>query len=459
MVIATKFGGTSVANGRNLEQVIDIILSNPKRRVNVLSGPGKRDKEDIKLTDLSIGIGNAAYEGQNYMQLLEMVVQRFVDITSYFHINTSFLDPLIASLNNVIKSTPLSKNQYLDGIKPYGEIIISAIAAEALRMKGVDAQVYRPEDIGMMTNSDFGNAKLLDGSYQRIAQVLNPVLERPGKVIIVPGFYGVDSNGRYVTFQRGGSDLTGAVLANALDAELCENWTDTDGILRADPRVVDNPEVIKMLTYREAREMAYSGAQVLHPDTLMPLIAKGIPLHVRNTFAPEREGTYIVATKLPTGSVVEGITHKDGFSMVYVEQMGMNEQVGYLSKLTGIFAENGVSIDHLTTSVDSVAIAIDNGNGRLNMVREDIIKSGLVDSPDGINIAYNKSLVCVVGEGMRHTTGVMAKVSSALASQGINIETVFQGPSERNIIFGLEQKDAIKAVRAIYNLYFGKPAM
>ena len=243
MVIVAKFGGTSVANGRNLEQVINIILANPNRKVNVFSGPGKRFEEDIKVTDLLIVLGHASYDGQIPTDLLEMVKgiadtsdadkipaqlidaakQRFTDITDYFHIDRSFLDPLFDSLGGAIGTVQENKDQYMDGIKPYGEIILSEIAAEVLRRKGVDAQVYRPENIGMKTDGNFGRARLKKESFEEIAKSLKPVLEGSNRLIIVPGFYGVDEHGRYTTFPRGGSDLTGAILANALDAELYEN--------------------------------------------------------------------------------------------------------------------------------------------------------------------------------------------------------------------------------------------
>lgn len=458
MVTVTKFGGTSVANGHNLEQVIDIILANPKRRVNVFSGPGKRSKKDAKVTDLLIEIGTIAYSDEVPSQLVDTAKQRFIDITDYFHIGRSFLDPLFDSLDKAIGDVSGDKGKYLDGIKPYGEIILSEIAAEILRSRGLDAQVYRHENIGMKTDGNFGRARVKETSYGEIAASLKPVLEGSNEIIIIPGFYGVDEHGRYTTFPREGSDLTGAILANALDAELYENWTDTNGIRRADPRIVDDPNIIGNMTYKEARELAYSGAQVLHPDTLTPLIAKSIPLNVRNTFNPDNEGTYITVTKGTSGNTVEGIAHKDGFTIIYLEKTGMNEQIGYLQALGGIFAEAGVSIDQITTSVDSLAIAVASEyDNKIDAIRSRIIEAGLVDR-DGIGIAYNKSLVCVVGEGMRHTIGVMQRLSSALANAGINIETVFQGPSERSIIFGVDQKDAIGAVRSIYNSYFPKPA-
>ena len=186
--------------------------------------------------------------------------------------------------------------------------------------------------------------------------------------------------------------------------------------------------------------------------------AKGIPLNVRNTFNPSNKGTYISVSKGTGRNVVEGIAHKDGFAILYIEKIGMNEETGYLRRLMNIFSKNGVSIDQVTTSVDSIAIAVANENEKIDTVRGRIIELGLVDNSDGVDIAYNRSLVCVVGEGMRHTVGVLQRLSSALAAEKINIETVFQGPSERSVIFGIDQKDAVRAVRAIYNLYFCKPA-
>ncbi|MFH0868138.1 MAG: aspartate kinase [Candidatus Woesearchaeota archaeon] len=458
MVIAAKFGGSSVKDGATLEHIIDnIILQDSRRRVIVLSAPGKLESNDIKVTDLLIELGNSYYKSKQYPEKpVEKIRSRFYDIVDHFGIERHFLYSQFGSLSRAIIKNNSNIDEYLDGIKPYGEIINSEIAAEVLRRKGINAKVYRPENIGMEIDGNFGNAKLKESSYQKIAENLKPVLEETGEIIIVPGFYGINESGNFTTFQRGGSDLSGAILANAVDAELYENWTDKEGILRADPRIIDNPNIIRNMTYREARELAYSGAEILHPDTLIPLIDKGTLLHVRNTFNPRNEGTYISSNKEPNGNVVEGIAHKQGFTVLYMEKTGMNEEIGYLSRLTKIFDDNKVSIDQITTGIDSVSIAVaSNGHNRnINAVRDEIINAGLVNDPNDVEVGYDKSLVCVVGEGMRHTPGVFEKVSGALASKKINIETIYQA-SERSIIFGLDQKDAVNAVKAIYNLFFG----
>lgn len=475
MVIVSKYGGTSTADGQSLERVINIILAGPERRVIVPSAPGKRSQTDEKVTDLLIQLGTNVYNEfdrtneQPYIFRTELhdIQRRFIDITDYFGMESSFLNPQFKSLVTAINRFTIFDEPrrpeviitipddylayYLDKIKPFGEIIVSEIIAEVLRRRGINAQVYRPEEIGMITDGNFGNAKLVDASYKKIAKALKPVLQGTDEIIVVPGFYGVDKDGRFTTFPRGGSGLTGAILANALDAQLYENWTDIDGIRRVDPRIVDNPDIIRRLTYREARELAYSGAEILHPDALIPLIAKGIPLNVRNTFNPNHEGTYITATR-DIGNVVEGIAHKNGFTTIYIEKIGMNEQIGYLNRLTEVFARHGVSIDQMTTSIDSVSIAVatNGNNGKINAVRDDIIKEGLADT-GGVKVDYDKAMVCVVGEGMREPPGIVGNLSHELESNGINIETIYKGSSERNIIFGLAQKDAVRAVQLIYS--------
>lgn len=489
MAIVAKFGGHSGRDGATLEHVINnIILQDSRRRVLTFSAPGYRFDDDIKVTDLLIQIGDSYLKSKQYAtDIVDNVKERFYEIADHLGIERSFLNPYFQSLEDTVKGKAgnnwlwnkavsayrsardsimygvrkeVRRAKYLDAVMRFGELIQCEIAAEALRKKGVNAKVYYPEEIGLVTDSNFGKAKLKSSSYKRIAEKLKPVLEKTDEIIIIPGFCGVDKHGSFTTLGREGTDFTGAILANAVDAKEYENWGITDGVMRADPRIVENPEMIRDLTFTQARELAYSGANVLHPDTLAPLVKKNIPLHVRNTFDPQRIGTYIRATKEPDVNIVDGVACKKGFAVFYLQKMGANEEIGYLNRLTGIFAKRGVSIDQMTTSIDSIAIAVANNamNIDIGALKHAIIKAGLVDGPDAINAEYDKAMVCVVGEGMRHTPGVLEKLSGALSSNGINIETVYHGPSQGNVIFGIAQKDAERAVRAIYNACFGKPA-
>lgn len=450
MVIVCKFGGTSTKDGQTLERVIDsIIIPNMERRVVVVSAPAG-------ITNLLMQVGERYHSSGVYpRELVEQVKERYVLSATHLNVKESFLSPHFDSLEEAIKNFNPDRERYLDTIKPYGEIINAELLAAALIKKGINGICCRPENVGMIGEGNHGNAKILPESYQNIARALKPILEQTDQIVVFPGFYLIDKNGEFMTFSRGGSDLTGAILANALDAELYENWTDVNGIARADPKVIRKPRTIKRLTYQEARELAYSGAKVLHPDTLIPLIEKGIPLHVRNTLEPWKEGTYIGPSKLPNGHVVEGIAHKEGFTFVYVEKIGMNDEIGYLDRFVGIFADHGISIDQITTSVDSVSVALSNSTKeKIEAAKKDILEKGLADR---VNDDYDKALICVVGEGMRHTPGVLQRVSKSLARAGINIETVYQGPSERSIIFGIDQSYAKTATQALYNSYFGNP--
>ena len=422
-MFVAKFGGTSVKDGKTIKHVVDnIILQNRRRRVVVLSAPGKRSAHDVKVTDLLLEAGDAYLSSHSYpRQLVARVRERFTDITDYFGIGSELLDPAFTALEVAIRKSDGNRSAYMDGIAPIGEIINAQIFAAVLRQRNIGAGCYTPENIGIFTDGNFGNAKLRDYSYAKIAESLMPLIEHSKEIIVVPGFYGVTENRRWTTFSRGGSDLTGAILANALDASRYENWTDTDGIRRVDPKVVSDAGIIEKLTYREARELAYSGAQILHPDTLAPLADKRIPLNVRNTFNPGHTGTYVVVSRRRKDSIVEGIAYKEGFAIINVEKNGMNEQVGYLHRLLGIFAEMDVSIDQMTTSVDSVSLAIfTNGHkgGKIEQITGKITDESLADK---VTVAYDRALVCVVGEGMRHAPGVMATVAGALAKRGISM--------------------------------------
>ncbi|MBI2124328.1 aspartate kinase [Candidatus Pacearchaeota archaeon] len=345
---------------------------------------------------------------------------------------------------------------YLDGFISYGEIINSHIATAALRKNGANARLYMPGDIGAVTDGKFGQARLLPSSYDSMKTALRAALARD-ELIVLPGFFAVDSLDRFTTLGRGASDIIGSHVAHAVDAEIYENWTDQNGILTAHPDVVENPQTIGRLTYREARELAISGAKILHQDTLSPLISKGIPLNVRNTFNPPHSGTYIGPTKEPNGHVVEGIAHKTDFAVIYLEKIGIEGEVGYLSRVTDIFARHGLPIERSPDSSDSLALIVPQNKGankyKIKAVVREIEENGLVDSE--VNVQYDRGLICVVGEGMRYASGVLAKVTGALASAGINIETCIQGPSQRNITLGLHPNDVHRAVRAIHNAYFG----
>lgn len=454
MVIVCKFGGTSAKDGPTLEHVIDkIILADERRRVTVVSA-------QAGVTDQLIAAAKEYHSHSEYPSyLLQSIKDRYTKSANHFNLGDNFLESHFDAMGRAISNRIDDLSRYIDGIIPYGERFNAEILAAALRSRGANAQVHYPENIGMVTDGKFGGAKLLNGSYQAMEAELKIALAR-GKVIVLPGFYGMDSQGNFTTLGRGASDITGSHAAHAVDADLYENWSDQNGILRAHPAVVENPESIRNLTYREARELAISGAKILHQDTLIPLISKGIPLNVRNTFNPSHPGTYIGPTKIRNGHAVEAVAHRTDFAVVYLEKIGIESEVGYTSRVTEIFARHGLSIERSPDDNDSLAFIVPQNRGenmgRIAAVAREIERAGLVD--DRVKVQYDRGLVCVIGEGMKDTPGVTARVSGALASAGINIEMIIHGPSQRNITLGFHPNDVLNGVRAIYNAYFRNSA-
>ncbi len=453
MAIVCKFGGTSAKDGQTLERVVDnIILADERRKVVVVSA-------QAGITDKLIKAGSQQYSNDgNPEDLLINVMEEYNRSASHFNLGDNFLKLHFDAMHRALANRVDGIQMYLDGVIPYGERFNAEILAAALRSRGANARVYYPEDIGMRTDGKFGGAKLLHDSYKKMEAALKAALSR-GEIAVLPGFYGVDAQGRFTILGRGASDITGAHASYAVDAELYENWSDQNGILRAHPNVVEKPESIGNLTYREARELAISGANILHQDTLIPLISKGIRLNVRNTFNPSHPGTYIGPTKTPNGHAVEAVAHRTDFAVVYLEKIGIENEVGYTSRVTEIFARHGLSIERSPDDNDSLAFIVPQNKGenmgKIAAVAREIEDAGLVDK---ISIQYDRGLVCVVGEGMKDTPGVTAKVSGALAAANINIEMIVHGPSQRNITLGFHPDNVANAVRAIYSAYFGNSA-
>ncbi|MBQ7576820.1 MAG: aspartate kinase [Synergistaceae bacterium] len=427
--MTAKFGGTSLADASQIKKVAAIIKNDPARRYVVASAPGKRFTDDIKITDLLYKAHSQFMNSEDFNGTLSQISERYAAIIKDLAINFD-----IDSEINAIKQN-ISSRDYLAS---RGEYINSKIIARFLGWEFVDASEV----------IFFNESGLLDES--KTFYVMGEKLKSL-KCAVIPGFYGSMPDGSIKTFSRGGSDITGSIVARAVKADLYENWTDVSGMLSADPRIVNNPRVIDYITYTELRELSYMGASVLHEDAVFPVRQAGIPINIRNTNKPDDKGT-LIAASLPkdmTRRPVTGIAGRKGFCSIRVEKSMMNGETGFGAKLLYIFAKNGVPFEHCPTGIDTISVIVSSDlfdSKRDEILRE--IKNEL--APDFITIEKNLAAVAIVGEGMAGVKGIAAKIFASLANAGINIRMIDQGSDELNIIVGIDDSDYKKAINALY---------
>lgn len=426
-----KFGGTSLADAAQIRKVIDIVHADPCRRVVVVSAPGKRHKDDQKITDLLLAFDASVSGGAPYSWHIDQVVDRYRGIASDLGVDprTEALRELYGLLGDALVSR--------------GEYLMARYLADALGFAFCDAIHFIHFD---------RHAKV---DWEQTNRHCAGLSHRYARGVVVPGFYGAMPDGRIKTFSRGGSDITGAILAAALEAQVYENWTDVSGTLMADPRVVEAPRPIPTMTYQEMRELAYAGANVLHDEAVFPVRKAGIPIHIRNTNAPSDPGTRIVPDEQAPARAhgeITGIAARKGFCVLSIEKAGMNDDLGYGYAVLGILKHAGVSWEHLPGSIDSLSVVIHSSelDGKLESLASQIAKEC---APDRFSVKQGLSLICTVGQGMAETPGVLARLAGALAHAGISIRVVDQGASEISIIVGVEDTQCEQAVRAIYGAF------
>ncbi|MBO5214501.1 MAG: aspartate kinase [Clostridia bacterium] len=433
MLKVLKFGGSSLADAEQFRKVAAIVKSNPANRYVVASAPGKRFPDDIKVTDLLLECYRLARKKESIDGPFGKIEDRFRGIIADLGMNLS-LESEFATIRLVIKNRASR-----DYVASRGEYLNSMILAEYLGYAFLDA-----EDAIFFT--DDGSLDLV-----RTDESLQVLLSEADRAVI-PGFYGSMPNGTVRTFSRGGSDITGSIVARASKADLYENWTDVSGMLMADPRIVSDPEPIPCITYRELRELSYMGASVMHEDAIFPVREAGIPINIRNTNCPEAPGTMIVAsdeqaTKPPHH--VTGISGKRGFSAIHVEKSMMNGQKGFGRRVLQVLEEHGINFEHLPSSIDTMSVVVN--TAELEPERDAVIKA-LEKSvaPDHIDIVNDLALLAVVGRGMVRAHGTAYRVFKALASVDVNVRMIDQGSSELNIIVGIDAVHYEKALEAIY---------
>lgn len=429
-----KFGGSSLASARQFKKVGDIIRSDKARRYVVPSAPGKRNDKDEKVTDLLYQCYDAASTGASYKKILEKIKNRYEEI----------IDGLDLNLNLDYEFNKIEENFLAKAGRDYaasrGEYLNGMVMAEYLGYEFIDAA----EVIFFDDNGVFDAAATDSELSQRLEHV-----ERA----VIPGFYGSRHDGSVKTFSRGGSDVTGSIVAKAIHADMYENWTDVSGFLVADPRIVKNPQVIETITYRELRELAYMGASVLHEDAIFPVRKEGIPINIRNTNRPDDKGTLIVeSTCRKPKFTITGIAGKKGFCSINVEKAMMNSEVGFGRKVLQVFENYGISFEHMPSGIDTMTIFVH--QSEFEEYEQSVI-AGIhrAVEPDFVEMESDLALVAVVGRGMKATRGTAGRIFSALAHARVNVKMIDQGSSELNIIIGVKNNDFETAIKAIYDIF------
>ena len=436
--IVTKFGGSSLANDEQFRKVRSILELEPTRRYLVPSAPGKRFAEDDKVTDLLYLCYSLASEGKPFADVFARIRDRYLAIAQGLHLKVD----IGAELDTVEKGIGECKGR--DWCASRGEYLCGVLMADYLGWRFVDAAD------GIVFNEDH---TLNDEKTQ---DKLSALL-RDGRPSVVPGFYGAMESGEVCTFSRGGSDITGALVARAVDADVYENWTDVSGFLMADPRIIDGPAEISSITYKELRELSHMGASVLHEDAMFPVHRAGIPTNIRNTNKPYHPGTMISKTAPNEVSVptITGIAGRKGYSVISVEKSMMNSEVGFGRKVLQVLENRGVSFEHMPTGIDSMCVVV--ASNALEPHRAEILREieALVANSGSVTVNDNLSIIATVGRGMVHNCGTAARLFSAMSRARINVRMIDQGSSELSIIVGVNDSDFESTIHAIYHEFVG----
>ena len=427
-----KFGGSSLADAEHFKQVAKIIKEDPARRYVVPSAPGKRSKDDTKVTDMLYRCYEMIKAKEDIEEYFGLICKRYNEIIADLGLNFNIDGELTYVKNAMLHSSgrdfAASRGEYLNGL----------ILAKYLGFDFIDAENV----ILFKENGTFDD--------EATNALLSEELKKHEHAVI-PGFYGVMPNGTIKTFSRGGSDITGSIVARAAGADLYENWTDVSGFMMADPRIVDNPCTIDTITYRELRELSYMGATVLHEDAIFPVRIAGIPINIKNTNAPEDRGTMIVpcAKDYDAKKVITGIAGKRGFTVITIEKDMMNSEVGFGRKVLEVFEDNDVSFEHLPSGIDTMCVIVQTAaiEGKQEKILASLTRSV---KPDSVNMDDGLALLAVVGRGMVKAKGTASRIVSAVSAANVNIRMIDQGSSELNVIIGVEEKELENALKAIY---------
>lgn len=444
-----KFGGTSLASASQIKKVCAIVTSDPERRIVVVSAPGKRTGDDVKVTDMLIACAKAGLEKGNAESEMQAVISRYAEIANELGLSDDIIQLISDDLRTRVNSDKSNKDRYMDNLKAAGEDNSAKLIAAYLQSIGVNAHYVNPRDAGLLLSDEFGNAQVLPQSYENLKSLAN----YPG-IAIFPGFFGYSPNGEVVTLPRGGSDITGSILAAAVDADLYENFTDVDNVYSANPNLIESPKPIRELTYREMRELSYAGFSVFHEEALVPVFEKGIPVRIKNTNNPSAPGTTIVKERHNITEPVVGIAGDTGFCFIYLSKYLMNREIGFGRKLLQILEEEHIPFEHMPSGIDNITIILKQNHLDEHKEKRIVERIRQELAVDDISVSKNLALVMIVGEGMRNTVGITARASGALAREKINLDMISQGPSEVSMIFGIKDYERNRALKALYNEFF-----
>lgn len=429
-----KFGGSSLASAEQFKKVGDIIRADKERCYVVPSAPGKRNSKDTKVTDMLYECYALAVDGKNFKKQLDAIKARYEEIISGLGLELS-----LNSEFDIIEKK-FKEKAGVDYAASRGEYLNGIVMSKYLGFDMID-----PADVILFyDDGEFDS----EHTNKRMMQAL-----KDHDHAVIPGFYGAYADGRVKTFSRGGSDITGSIVARAAKASVYENWTDVSGLLIVDPRIISNPVGIETITYKELRELSYMGFNVFHEDAIFPVRREGIPINIRNTNAPEDEGTWIVeSTCQKSKYTITGIAGKKGFCAVNIDKAKMNSEIGFGRKVLQAFEDNGISFEHMPSGIDTLTVFVHQDEF---IAKEQKVVSEIhrLTSPDSIEIDSDLALIAVVGRGMKSTRGTAGRIFSALAHANINIKMIDQGSSELNIIIGVENADFENAIKAIYDIY------
>lgn len=441
-----KFGGSSVANAQQIEKVAQIIKDDAKRKIVVVSAPGKRFEDDHKVTDLLIKLGHTYLDDAPYEKVYQNILLRFEEIIKDLRIDSHLIKDIKQSIDNALLHIEPSN---LDALLAMGEDSSAKIVAAYLNKLGLQAKYVNPQDAGLFVSDEPGNAQVLPESYKNLYR-----LRETNSIQVIPGFFGYTVDGKLITFSRGGSDITGSIVAAGVKADLYENFTDVDSVYAVNPQYVKNPVKIKTLTYKEMRELSYAGFSVFHDEALIPAYEAGIPVSIKNTNNSAAKGTMIVAHKEPTTRCVVGIASDSGFCSLYVSKYLMNREVGFGRRLLQILEDENISFEHAPSGIDDISIIM--RENQLTPEIEDTITRRIKEElhVDTLRMVRNLAVIMIVGEGMKQTIGMAQKATEAFAKAQVNLEMINQGSSEVSMMFGIKESDLTKAIPSLYKAYF-----
>ncbi|UQS84437.1 aspartate kinase [Apilactobacillus apisilvae] len=448
-----KFGGSSLANGEQYQKVINIIKSDENRQIIVLSAPGKRFSDDIKVTDLLIDYATKVINKNDYQDILKNIIQRYQDIADTYDISDKEFAPIV----NIFKQLPdkdyLNNDYLMAAFKAHGERMNAKLMAIILNHLNISAKFVDPKELGIVVSDENPNAAdVLDETYENLGH-----FGYGYEKLVIPGFFGYTKNDDIATFARGGSDITGSIIANGLNIPMYENFTDVSSIYSANPKIINHPVSIKKMTYREMRELAYAGFSVFNDEAIIPAIKGNVTINVKNTNLPDEPGTLIV----PEGSFqpehpITGVSSSNRFSALYLHKYLLNKEVGITLKLLTIFQKYNISYEHMPSGIDDLTIIFDKDNLDKPTIKKLCNDIQETIKPDKLSWIDDYAIIMVVGEGMRDSANTISDIIEPITNDNIPIHMINQGASQISIMIGTREANANQAVKSIYKEFFNK---